>query len=399
MKASLSTIPVMATLLLGLANPSSGQDVPPPPAAPPPPEWPAPPPPAASSKQANQYAQYGARNSGTSGRTLISTSRDSVAPVVINFATTNGPDVEAAEADLVVMTRIIEKALDGELGEEQAPEAMGIPLVVTRGGRSVRALQLEGWGALFMIKVNFPLLPPPKAAEKKPESAATSEWENARREVQEQEGENEVRWEVKRGGGAEYDEEQMEALKKTLLAALKQATHIRHLKPEDFVAVSVFGSPISGGGTTTISRKSVSRKAGANVPAPPPPPEPLATEAAPPGAGTAAPAAEAEPGKARARVGSKTTGSAIAAAQQQAITELNTVVVEVGRAMANVSSQNRRAAGQGTVLTLRVKKADVDAFAKGSLTFEAFQKRATINAYNGSGHGITSVSSWIEKRF
>jgi hypothetical protein len=53
-------------------------------------------------------------------------------------------------------------------------------------------------------------------------------------------------------------------------------------------------------------------------------------------------------------------------------------------------------ARRGTVLTLRVKKSDVDAFAKGNLSYEEFQQRATVNAYVGSGHGITSLNSWID---
>ena len=70
-----------------------------------------------------------------------------------------------------------------------------------------------------------------------------------------------------------------------------------------------------------------------------------------------------------------------------------------GRGISRISSSNRRAAGQGTVLTLRVKKSDLDAFAKGTLSLEAIQKRTTFNAYVGSGHGIASVNTWIGTRF
>jgi hypothetical protein len=39
-----------------------------------------------------------------------------------------------------------------------------------------------------------------------------------------------------------------------------------------------------------------------------------------------------------------------------------------------------------------MRKSDVGAFAKGALNFEAFQKRATVNANIGSGQGITSLN-------
>jgi hypothetical protein len=51
-------------------------------------------------------------------------------------------------------------------------------------------------------------------------------------------------------------------------------------------------------------------------------------------------------------------------------------------------------ASQGTVLTLRVKKSDVDAFEKGKLDFKAFEKAARFNAYPGSGYDVTTVNSW-----
>ena len=53
-----------------------------------------------------------------------------------------------------------------------------------------------------------------------------------------------------------------------------------------------------------------------------------------------------------------------------------------------------RASTQGTVLALRVKKADVDAFATGKLDLEALEKKVGQHSYPGSGYGITSINSW-----
>jgi hypothetical protein len=55
-------------------------------------------------------------------------------------------------------------------------------------------------------------------------------------------------------------------------------------------------------------------------------------------------------------------------------------------------------AAPGTVLTIRATKADVDAFAKGKLDFEAFRKKAEVHAYPGAGYGLTSLNSWVKER-
>ena len=45
---------------------------------------------------------------------------------------------------------------------------------------------------------------------------------------------------------------------------------------------------------------------------------------------------------------------------------------------------------------MRVKKADVDAFAKGDINYDAFEKKVELNTYLGSGYGVTSLNSWIQ---
>ena len=42
---------------------------------------------------------------------------------------------------------------------------------------------------------------------------------------------------------------------------------------------------------------------------------------------------------------------------------------------------------RGTILTIRVKKSDADAFAKGKQTLEEFRKKAKITAYVGNADG------------
>ena len=226
-----------------------------------------------------------------------SSSRELVLPVVIQFSPGASNLLELRVEDLTVMTRLFEKALDGGLGEEEPTVKVGVRMLLTGSSRSVRALYVEGLGPLFMIKVNFPLVAP-ATEEAPPRPAARSEWDKARAEVKGIDPARDDAWAVIGSSRAEYNQELVEALTQTLLAALKQATHIRELKPDEFIAVSVFG-----------------------------------------------PATRS---------------------------------------------------GAGTVLTLRAKKSDVDAFAKGDLDLPAFRRLTSLSAYAGPGHDLASVSSWIQ---
>jgi hypothetical protein len=273
-----------------------------------------------------------------------SSSRDSVPPLILQFTGADPSAMSHMEEDLSVMTRLTEKSLERNLGENSPDYKMGIPMLVTASGRSVRAVYLDGFGAVFMIKVNFPVLAPPTTEEKKPErTVEDSEWERTRKEVlgihEPGDGSTWV------GAEVPYDAALVEALKKELLETLKNASNIRGLKSEEFICVTVFGGPnITFGKRTTGSIPGQSA-----VPA---------------------------PAKPTARRDTKTPPGVPGSAAGYAV------------------NYSGRAAGQGTVLTLRVKKSDVDAFATGKLDFKAFEKRATFNTYLGSGYDITSVNSW-----
>src|SRR5256886_14538876 len=87
------------------------------------------------------------------------------------------------EEDLAVMSRILDKTLAQKLDEDRPNRFMGINVLFGPGSSPIRSLYLEGYGALFLLNVNFPLLPPPQKAEQTKEKSETdSTWEEARRE-------------------------------------------------------------------------------------------------------------------------------------------------------------------------------------------------------------------------
>jgi len=195
---------------------------------------------------------------------------------------------------------------------------MGINVLFSPGSASFNNLYLEGYGALFILHVRLPLLPPPaKPAREKEKPAADSTWQEA--------------WQELYGGrpgekpamepAIEYSEEKVTRLKESLVEALKNATNLRDLKPEESVTVCVFGD----GGVRFAKTAAFSG-----------------------------------------------TDPAHKGEQNRAESVVRTWAV----------------AGNGThtgsaTMTIRVKKADVDAFAKGKLTLQEFQKKAKIAIYEG----------------
>jgi len=368
-----------------------------------------------NARDALSYAQYQgfpdqpllAQNTtstyGTTG------SKEKVSPVVIQFSPVKAGVMEMLLEDLTIMTHIIEKALDGGLGEPNVPEKMGVRMLLTGSGRSVRSMYVEGLGPMFMIKVNFPLLPPPKV-ETKTEASTGSEWDKARKELSGTMGTADETG-LRRAAAAEYNEEQVETLKSTLLTVLKQAVNIRSLKPDDFVAVSVFGSDGAGslvgiravtgfssgtmprGGSRTGigpgrgSRSGVSSMrskadAGAGVEA-----RETQAPALSPGGQPIAPATatSAAPSDSNNKL-----------SRGEVVT--NTIIdTRTGKPIRIASIVPSYSVGGGTVLTIRVRKADVDAFATDEFDLKTFQGRAIINAYAGAGYEVTSLNSWLRR--
>ena len=257
------------------------------------------------------------------------------------------------EEDLTVMTHLIERSLEHGIGEDAPDEKLGIRMLYSEGGRSVRAIYLDGFGALFMIKVGFPVFAPSTAEAKEPAPPTGTDWEKAKKDVFGAGEEHAANLAVI-GGGAKFDPEQVAALKKVLLQTLKNASNIRNLKPGDFVAVTVFGQ------SANVAQVKKSRSRNPSIVF-----QPNSGEKNLDGTSTKKPETEGP----RA--------------------EQKTPSVTVTRA-----SDVLRNSTQGTVLSLRVKKSDVDAFANGTLDFEAFAKKAEQHSYPGNGYGITSINSW-----
>ncbi len=224
--------------------------------------------------------------------------------LVIASSEQDGETVANLEEDLNVMSHILEKAMARSVGQSHEDRYMGITIPGLTADRSSQGLYLDGYGALFLFNVRFPLVDSTKPTGKT-DKPTNSAWEQTKREIQ--------------GGGPspsegramEYSEDKVESLKKEFMAELKNVTNIRGLKPDDTITI------------VAISDR------GGNAPGP-------------------------------RMVPSRT----------------------FRRDPNNPSRQelpDRPA--RSTTLTLRVKKSDVDAFAKGQMQLEDFQKKVTVTTY------------------
>jgi hypothetical protein len=176
-----------------------------------------------------------------SGATTYSatTRADSIPPVVVRFSPVDPQANAALEQDIAVMARVLSRTLE-RADAEKLNYKMGVPLLLTGAGKSVRPMYIEGTGPLFMIKVSFPVTLAAKTEPRPaPEETEDSEWEQAERDVY---GDGE---EPAEDRPSNFKQEQVDLLKRELLAAMKNATHIRNLGSNEFVNVVVFGQPLS----------------------------------------------------------------------------------------------------------------------------------------------------------
>lgn len=164
------------------------------------------------------------------GRTLIIQSSDPDPKTYANL-----------EEDLNVMYRILSKT------RRQDEGSFKLDSFLSSSSSSVRSMYIEGYGAVFMLGVRFPLVAPQTREEQpKPKDTTSEEWERAKRELYSRnvfEVDVEHIWTKALGPHTEeYDAQKVEDLTTGILEAMKNATHIRNLKPDEYVTVAVLGA-------------------------------------------------------------------------------------------------------------------------------------------------------------
>jgi hypothetical protein len=242
--------------------------------------------------------------------------------LVIRSTDTSPAQQANLEEDLAVMSHILAKAVDENVdGAPRGANVLGIDVSLAPSVGSLRGLYLEGYGALFLLNVDFPLLPPAVINAHRGKAEADSPWETARRELYGTPLEGMSATVLYKA----YDEEKVNKLKTSLLDSIKNASNIRGLKDNETITVCLVG----GAGREQIWFKTTPKASGGG--------------------------------------GGASGGS-------------------------SGSMETRNGPARQSVLTLRVKKEDVDAFAKGKLSRDEFQKRAQMSTYTVSSDGAGAGS-------
>lgn len=258
-----------------------------------------------------------------------------VTVLVIPSEQTTTQDLIKINEDMNVMSRIFEKNLEQErvtifssgIFLPGRRNAYGALLGSSRG--QIQSMYLQGFGALFLLKVDFPLSPPPDEKEEQQQETQKAEqgdpvWRQIKQEIYEPEKIRRDRRKDHRE--SQYNAEKVENLKTALIKTLKHAANIRCLKPDESVILTVVG----GGESTGVSIVTANGAPGQVV----------VVQKGPDGAKT------------------------------QKLIQGNSL-----GALEDIGFSSP------VILVLRTKKSDIDGFSKGDLDFDKFRQRVKLLTY------------------
>jgi hypothetical protein len=257
--------------------------------------------------------------------------------LVIPLDEIKAEDLAAITEDIGIMCRVLDKRL-----EQEARITTRRTLLPFGGDTETEGIYLEGYGALFLLNVNFPLIPPPETKkEEQPKEEGDTVWEETKNELRS----------TKEGGGLaggggygrgvyggdamiytygvdrsseNYDPEKVEQLKTTLIKSLKHAANIHNLKPDESVIISVKGCAPGVVIQETVIEKNAGRSSTTS------------------------------------RSGSVSVSS---------------------RSPFRRTLSNEECSAASTVLTIRAKKSDIDAFSKGEISVDQFRQKVRVHTY------------------
>jgi hypothetical protein len=240
-----------------------------------------------------------------------------------------------------------------------------------RDSRDTEAIYIQGYGVLFLMEVNLPfsrtLGPDQKQVEAREEPIDTA-WEKAKREVS-----LSTDLGSRRPDRADKsDAERVEDFKTELIEALKHAANIRNLKSDEWIIVTVIGGALPPYGFVEYGGPISS------VPPLPQNPQPGQTASAESGFEAGARAGG------YGMAGSSGYGGVVSGGYGGFGGGFSSGFGG-GYGMGGYGGYGGRYLGMpspsSAVLIIRVKKANVDAFAKGNMDFDEFQQRVAVFTY------------------
>jgi hypothetical protein len=310
-----------------------------------------------SPRMQGQYRElYGGAVSTSRRRDRSSDYRTAIGPVsgrrvlVVPDEQVKPEDLAAITEDMQIMSHIL---------DERFKETRLVQGVFTdfgdffgRDNRQTEAIYLQGYGVLFSMEVNFAFSPAPKpqpqqAAE--PNEQVDSTWQKAKQQVF---SPGEARGQEGPDSAEEYNSQMVEELKQDLITTLKHAANIRGVQPDEWIILTVIGSGrlaggFGGGGFMMGGMGGM-------------------YESSPYGGTSTGGMGVYGGGSSSYGYGGGMAGG---------------MVGGMGGFSGGMGGFGGPGVSSATVLTIRAKKADVDAYAKGEQILEQFRRKVQIFTY------------------
>jgi hypothetical protein len=249
------------------------------------------------------------------------------------------PDTEiktedaAITQDMQVMSHIFDKIFQGPRLIEGMFRDYGE--FFGRASRATQAIYLQGYGTLFLLEVDFPFSPPPKSTTKEEQPEETdSVWQQAKQEIF-------YPTNIQRTQPSEdkYDAEKVKELKSRLIKALKHTANIRNIKPEEWIILTVNGADQKASGIVTYKIHTQNMQSMSDM-------------------------------------GSSSTRGGFGGGYG-----FGGDAGGGGFSGRGMMGPGQKQASQGSVMTIRAKKSDIDDYANGKLDFEEFKEKVQIFVY------------------
>jgi len=150
-------------------------------------------------------------------------------------------EVDKLEQDINIMCHLLHKQLkptylggSGQMYEDLFDVSTYFGLQT----RDTQGIYIEGYGVLFLMTVNFPLVLPPEEKVKPTQAQQDiqSVWEQAKEEM------NQMQTPRRAIKPEQYDLYKSQYLQLKLIEVLKYATNMNRLRPEDWIIIKVTGS-------------------------------------------------------------------------------------------------------------------------------------------------------------
>jgi len=186
---------------------------------------------------ARARALYAQASSGISTNvTALPTANEAV--LVVPTARMEADTFMQLTEDMNIMCRVMDRLLTSA-GLKPHDRS---PFVPPDQWRAARGVYLPGFGAVLLVEVDFPLVAPPEdTPEPNVQDQTDTLWSEIKQQMRGQPTPADAGRDSDRA--AAYDELKVESLSRTFLAALKHASNIRGLDPNDHVVTVAINAP------------------------------------------------------------------------------------------------------------------------------------------------------------